>query len=182
MKALRGAAVTLALLVTTPAAGQPWRYEDEHGVVTYTTDINALPKAMRDRILAKREAERKARGDAGALPPAPPARPPGPVRVAKPPRPVVDAQQPSASDEDAIDRAIEDEKAAEPAATAATRDAEIARLEAALSEAQAALLRARRKALEVPSGQAYHARTQAEQLVAELEARLKAAKADAGSD
>jgi hypothetical protein len=168
---MRGVIVGLALGLAAPAAAQPWRYEDAQGRTHYTSDVNQLPKERRDRILAAREEARKRRAalpDAGA-PPAPPR--PTPPRRPPPPRP-----KPSETEEGAEPTPKEAEApTVDPAAV-------VRQLEAELAEARTARDRARRKALEVPSGQAYHARAQAEQKVEALEAALKAAREAAAAD
>ncbi len=165
----------LLSLLAAPAAAQPWRYEDAGGRVHYTSDVNQLPKAQRDRILAAREAELKRRAalpDAGAAPP--PAARPAPPRRSPPARPK------RSETEEGADEAPDGR--AEAAAPVVDPAAEVRRLEGELADARAARDRARRKALEVPSGQAYHARAQAEQKVEALEAALKAAREAAAAD
>lgn len=169
---MRGAILVLTVLMAAPAAAQPWRYEDAQGRVHYTSDVNKLPKAKRDRVLAAREEERKRRAalpDAGATPP--PVVRPAPPRRPPPPRP-----KPSET-EDGAERAAKD-----AGAPAIDHAAVVRRLEGELADARTARDRARRKALEVPSGQAYHARALAEQKVEALEAALEAAREAAGPD
>jgi hypothetical protein len=158
--------LAIAALLALPlcASAQPWRYEDSKGV-HYTSDVNRLPPKLRDRILKAREAERARQT---ALGEAPPPVVPVPARRSPraPTRPVVTERAPERGPKpEGRARAPKEN----PKVVVARR---VAELTAKIAEAEATLLRLRRKALEVPSGMAYDARNKAQVRVEALRRTL----------
>lgn len=74
----------LALVWTSAAQAQPWRYTDSKGRVHWTNDINQLPPKLRKRVLAKR-ARKKPQRPLLTPPAAAPEPAPAPARSGEKP-------------------------------------------------------------------------------------------------
>lgn len=169
-----GLIISIGLGLTTVAQAQPWRVV-KNGRVTYTSNIEDLPPEARARVL-----EKWRNADGKIVPPKAPEREPAVTPETDPdrfPKVGLDAiDQKKLGDKDA-----KAEVAAPPAVDPREEAArEVAELQTALAAAQVELDQKRRKAYEVPSGQAYEARNQAENALRELESKLSAAKVRAG--
>lgn len=173
-----------AFALVSVAQAQPWRVKKD-GRIIWTNNVEDLPPKARQIVLERWAKEKAEKAAAAANPETAPAKKITPetnpemfpqvgaaaVRAnnrANPPQKQDGAQKPKPPSPEAARRA--------------KARAEAARLEEELQVAKGDLVQARRKAYEVPSGQAYDARNKAADKVRLLESQLARAKSRVGPE